>query len=251
MQLLRSRARASAVRPGHSQSERNSTPRPPTNLGWRCLRRRASATRSIAPHCCGPARDRRLDDVGFIDASVARARALLRWRRTSRGVSGLLERRLHGVAPRQRRGRTRWRAAAPVSGHEFAVRAASPMPVFIHHCAADSMVRFDGCCRADSLLGQARHVLLRHRHERDALARERPGAAQAVVRAQPLYGLAHLHVGRDGRQVRHAGVGCAASSDALCAHANGCSSHQQWARDFPAATEIVAWRREHTIKSVR
>ena len=42
---------------------------------------------------------------------------------------------------------------------------------------------------------------LRHRHE-PAHLRQRPGAAQAVVRAQPLYGLAHLHVGRDGRQVR-------------------------------------------------
>ena len=36
-----------------------------------------------------------------------------------------------------------------------------------------------------------------------------------------------------------AGVGCAANAT-LCAHANGCY-HQQWARDFPAATEIVAW----------
>ena len=46
-------------------------------------------------------------------------------------------------------GTTRWAGISPSAGHEYAVNAERPLPVYIHHCAADSMVRIDGCCAAD------------------------------------------------------------------------------------------------------
>ena len=75
---------------------------------------------------------------------------------------------------------------------------------------------------------------LRHRHEpahlrqRPALHKQWFGSTGCIPRTYTSSALGGV-----------AGVGCAANAT-LCAHANGCY-HQQWARDFPAATEIVAW----------
>ena len=187
-----------------------------------------------APHCCGPARDRRLDDVGFIDASVHAARALLPVVADAIFVSGFSNGGFMASHLANGAGRTRWRAAAPVSGHEFAVRAASPMPVFIHHCAADSMVRFDGCCAPES--GEPTCCCDIGTNRRTCVSV--PALHKQWFELNRCTGSRAYTSGATGAKCV-AGVGCAANAT-LCAHANGCY-HQQWARDFPAATEIVAW----------
>ena len=53
---------------------------------------------------------------------------------------GMVAGKLAGAA------RTAFRGIAPVSGHEYEVDARRPLPVFMHHCADDTMVKPAGRC---------------------------------------------------------------------------------------------------------
>ena len=103
-----------------------------------------------APHCCGPAREESSDDVSFIDAVVRHSGSLLPIAPDAifaAGFSngGFMSSHLAWT------GTTRWAGISPASGHEYAVSAERPLPVYIHHCGADSMVQMAGCCAADGM----------------------------------------------------------------------------------------------------
>ena len=103
-----------------------------------------------APHCCGPAREESSDDVSFIDAVVRHSGSLLPIAPDAifaAGFSngGFMSSHLAWT------GTTRWAGISPASGHEYAVSADRPLPVYIHHCGADSMVQMAGCCAADGV----------------------------------------------------------------------------------------------------
>ena len=98
-----------------------------------------------APHCCGPAREENYDDVGFIDAVVKHSGSLLPIAPDAiftAGFSngGFMSSHLAWS------GTTRWAGISPASGHEYSVNADRPLPVYIHHCGADNMVKMAGCC---------------------------------------------------------------------------------------------------------
>ena len=93
-----------------------------------------------APHCCGPARDAGYDDVGFIDAVVKHSGSLLPIAPDAifaAGFSngGFMSSHLAWT------GATRWAGISPAAGHEYSVNAERPVPVYMHHCDADTMVR--------------------------------------------------------------------------------------------------------------
>ena len=101
-----------------------------------------------APHCCGPARDEGYDDVGFIDAVVKHSGSLLPIAPDAifaAGFSngGFMSSHLAWT------GATRWAGISPASGHEYSVNADRPMPVYMHHCGEDIMVKMSGCCLED------------------------------------------------------------------------------------------------------
>ena len=101
-----------------------------------------------APHCCGPAREEAYDDVGFIDAVVKHSGSLLPIAPDAifaAGFSngGFMSSHLAWT------GATRWAGLSPASGHEYSVNADRPMPVYMHHCGADIMVKMAGCCVED------------------------------------------------------------------------------------------------------
>ena len=103
-----------------------------------------------APHCCGPARVEGYDDVGFIDAVVNHSGRLLPIAPDAifaAGFSngGFMSSHLAWT------GATRWAGISPASGHEYSVNADRPMPVYMHHCGADIMVKMAGCCVENSV----------------------------------------------------------------------------------------------------
>ena len=88
-----------------------------------------------APHCCGPAREQSLDDVGFIDSVVKHASSALPISADAifaAGFSngGFMSSHLAWT------GTTRWTAISPAAGHEVRVggRAVSQISVTLVIC---------------------------------------------------------------------------------------------------------------------
>ena len=190
-----------------------------------------------APSCCGEAMARRVDDVAFADALAARAVETLPVRKGAIFASGYSNGGFL-VSHLAAAGRTRLRGIAPTAGHEYDVRATRPTPVFIHHCAADTVVNPMGCCAggAGGVEGGACCCDIGRDRER------------CVSTKQLFHGWLKLNGCdrqpvpfeiRSGGATCHAGVGCAANTS-LCMHAGGCY-HRAWARHFSAADDIVAF----------
>ena len=85
------------------------------------------------------------DDVAFADALATRAVETLPVRAGAIFASGFSNGGFM-VSHLAAVGRTQLRGVAPTAGHEYVVRAKRPTPVFIHHCAADTLVNPLGCC---------------------------------------------------------------------------------------------------------
>jgi len=183
-----------------------------------------------APHCCGPARQQSLDDVGFVDSVVRHASSALPIAADAvfaAGFSngGFMTSHLAWT------GTTRWAGISPAAGHEYSVKAERPLPVFIHHCAADSMVRIDGCCASS---------------DGEPTCCCGIGAHRTTCVSTPTLFKEWLTVNKCSGSVQAVGVGgadctlginCAANTS-MCVHGNGCF-HQMWSRDFPATDAVV------------
>ena len=136
-------------------------------------------------------------------------------------------------------GTTRWAGISPSAGHEYAVNAERPLPVYIHHCAADSMVRIDGCCAADGGptcccgIGAQRKTCV----STATLFEQWLNSNRCTGREAALAGPA-------GAQCT-TGTGCVANAT-FCVH-EGCF-HQQWSRSFPAADAVVEFFARHACE---
>jgi len=181
-----------------------------------------------APHCCGPAREEAYDDVGFIDAVVKHSGSLLPIAPDAIFAAGFS----NGAFMSSHlawTGATRWAGLSPASGHEYSVNADRPMPVYMHHCGADIMVKMAGCCVEDGAptcccgIGSQRKTCVS-----TASLFEQWLAVNKCSGSQPALGPA-------GAQCT-TGTGCAANAT-LCVHEQ--CYHQMWARSFPAADAVV------------
>jgi len=182
-----------------------------------------------APHCCGPAREENYDDVGFIDAVVKHSGSLLPIAPDAiftAGFSngGFMSSHLAWS------GTTRWAGISPASGHEYSVNADRPLPVYIHHCGADNMVKMAGCCAEPEDgapcccdIGSQRKTCVA-----TASIFEQWLVTNMCSGSQPA-------PGPSGAQCT-TGIGCAANAT-LCVHEQ--CFHQMWARSFPAADAVV------------
>lgn len=187
-----------------------------------------------APHCCGTARASNLPDVAFVDGIVTHL--LSSWSPPRFSTSALFASGFSNggflTSYLAEASATQWTAIAPTAGHEYELRlqSRSPLPVFIHHCAADSSVNASGCCMLDGAPTCCCGIV-----------------ARACVSTQSIFERWLQHNGCRGSKqaslagVRGAscsiGVGCAAETT-LCFHADGCY-HAGWAREFPAAEEVL------------
>ena len=191
-----------------------------------------------APHCCGPARETAQDDVGFIDSVVRHAATLLPIASDATFAAGFSN---GGFMSSHLAwsGTTRWAGISPSAGHEYAVNAERPLPVYIHHCAADDMVRIDGCCAADGGptcccgIGAQRKTCV----STATLFEQWLVANRCTGREAALAGPA-------GAQCT-TGTGCVANAT-FCVH-EGCF-HQQWSRSFPAADAVVEFFARHACE---
>ncbi len=220
---------------GDAQSEINKALEAADRLGFVLAAPEGRGNSFNSPSCCGPARDENVDDVSFVDAIVAdmvggsggvpiSRRAVF-----ASGFSngGFLTSHLASAA------RARLAAISTQAGHEYDVARTEPLPVYMHHCSLDTMVRPAGCCRlagtpsstcccgiglarpADQCVSVASLHTTWMRINRCASSREEPGpdGSHCVV-----------------------GVDCAANTT-LCMHP-GCY-HQQWSRRFRAASAVL------------
>lgn len=179
-----------------------------------------------SPSCCGDAQAESLDDVGFVDDLVALARTTLPVVRDAVYASGFsnggfLVSHLAGAA------RTAFRGIAPVSGHEYEVDARQPLPVFMHHCADDTMVKPAGCCASapcccNIAARRAECVPTRALFDRWLRANACAGHEKTA--------------GPKGASCLR-GRGCAAET-VFCSYGLGCY-HQEWGRDFVGAHAVV------------
>ena len=119
--------------------------------------------------------------------------------------------------------RTRFRGIAPVSGHEYTVDAKRPLPVYIHHCATDTMVSPAGSC-ADAPcccgigVGRAECVPTSELFDRWLRANGCSGHEKTA--------------GPKGASCLR-GLGCAAETS-FCSYGGGCF-HQEWSQQAAAA----------------
>ena len=183
-----------------------------------------------APSCCGPARQRELDDFGFIDKVVQDATSKLPLVRSAYFAHGFSNGGFM-VSHLPYASKTPWAAISPASGHEYSVQPHPPLPVYIHHCVDDTMVKMDGCCSDNQGtsncccgIGAQRDVCvptlslyeswLKVNRCQGTEKQNGPGGSDCIV-----------------------GVGCSANTT-ICSHSNGCF-HQQWSQRFPATEAVV------------
>ena len=200
-------------------------------LGWRCLRRRASATRSTRRTAAA----RRGIAASTTSASstrpsMRRARCCRWWRTRSSSAASRTAaswRRTSPTAPGERVGARprRCRATSLPCALRRRCPSSSTTAPLTRWCA--------GLLRAG--VGQPTAVAT-WPNRRTCVSV--PALHKQWFELNRCTGSRTYTSGATGAKCV-AGVGCAANAT-LCAHANGCY-HQQWARDFPAATEIVAW----------
>lgn len=191
-----------------------------------------------APHCCGPAKDRQLNDVAFVDAIVT---DLLSQRH---GPLPIAERALFAagfsnggflaskLVDARNGSRHAWAGLAPAAGHEYDVRRDAPMPVMMHHCNSDMHVNPRGCC----------------------LVNEQPTCccgivAETCVATQSIFAQWLAHNRCSGQRTLPAqrappgatcsvGSGCAMET-ALCLYSD--CHHADWARAFVASGHVLAF----------
>ncbi len=199
-----------------------------------------------APSCCGEAHARNVDDVAFADALAAHAVETLPVRKGAIFASGYSNGGFL-VSHLAAAGRTRLRGIAPLAGHEYVVRAKRPTPVFMNHCAHDTIVNPMGCCAgAEGGAGGANGT-------------RRGGACCCDIGANRTRCVSTMEIFRDWLKLNGcarqpvpfaigstyqspsclAGVGCAANTS-LCMFRGHCY-HGGWAHAFSAADDVVAF----------
>jgi poly(3-hydroxybutyrate) depolymerase len=192
-----------------------------------------------ALHCCGAAKARNLDDVGFVDSIVddlqravdhAGGVRFLAHALFASGFSngGFLTSHLSYAS------RHTWAAIAPTAGHVYRVRRTTPLPVAIHHCADDEKVSPRGCCMSES--GDPTcccDISFDSCVSTQTLFDKWTSVNRCVggVRALPE---SHAPAGA----TCSVGVGCAAET-MLCWHR--CQHHAVWARSFDGAPHILSF----------
>lgn len=178
-----------------------------------------------APSCCGSARANNLDDVGFVDALVAHAKETLPILNGAVFASGFSNGGFL-VSHLASKAQTHFRGIAPVSGHEYEIGRTKPLPVSIHHCAADEAVLTSGCCQASGCccgIGRERAECV----STTSLFEKwlRINGCSGTARTADVKGAICL-----------SGVGCAASTS-FCSYSNNCF-HSQWSHQFPGVHAI-------------
>ena len=211
-----------------------------------------------APHCCGEAKLRRVDDVGFVDAIVSE---LLVGEHTDQGGPRFLASALFAsgfsnggflTSHLADKSKHAWAGIAPTAGHEYYLSRTTPLPISMHHCANDLAVNSSGCCMAPAAANGPFFSGAAEGGLQPTCCCEI--VAKSCVSTHSLFDrwltvnqcnkfvasrIVPAHKSQIPDAICTAGVNCAAET-MLCIHTS-CQQHAEWSRAFPAVEGVLGF----------